>query len=71
MAEQTLKTAEECWTYLNVSRTTFYELVNNGTLPKPIKLGRCARWRADELEAALEQSRQPEPHRVRIRRRAA
>ena len=70
--DEQLLTAPECMDRLQVSRTTFYDLVKNGTLPLPIKLGRCARWRPSEVEAALEATRSPKPQpRIRTRRRAA
>lgn len=39
-----------------VHPATVYRRVNDGTLPKPVKIGpRVARWMADEVEAALQQ----------------
>jgi excisionase family DNA binding protein len=35
---------------LNISRTTFYALKAAGRLPKPIRLGRCVRWRIEEIK---------------------
>ncbi len=34
-----------------MGRTTWYKLVSTGKAPRPVKLGRLARWRRDELEA--------------------
>lgn len=71
MLDEQLLTAQECMSRLQVSRTTFYDLVKLGTLPPPIKLGRCARWRPSEVEAAIEATRNSKPPlRVRSRRRA-
>lgn len=33
----------------SLSRSAFYNLVNSGRAPRPIKLGRSARWRRQEL----------------------
>ncbi len=70
--DEQLLTAQECMDRLQVSRTTFYDLVKNGTLPQPIKLGRCARWRPSEVEVALEATRNvKKAPRVRTRTRCA
>ena len=37
-----------------VHRATIYRAVQAGILPKPIKFGRIARWRVDEVEEVLE-----------------
>ena len=70
--DEQLLTAQDCMDRLQVSRTTFYDLVKQGTLPAPIKLGRCSRWRPSEVEAAIEATRVPKhAHPVRKRVRAA
>ena len=44
--------AEDAATLLGVSRRHFYGLHSSGRLgPLPVRLGRCSRWRRDELEA--------------------
>lgn len=34
---------------LDISQRHVWALDRSGRLPRPIKLGRCTRWRADEL----------------------
>ncbi len=34
-----------------ISRSAWYKLVSSGKAPRPVKLGRLARWRRDEVEA--------------------
>ena len=34
---------------LGISERHFYKLHSSGRVPKPIRLGRSVRWRADEL----------------------
>ena len=41
---------------LGISRATFWRRVNDGTLPRPIKLGGVTRWRRCELDAAIERA---------------
>lgn len=36
---------------LGVSRSMVHKLLSAGKLPQPIRLGRCLRWRAAEIEA--------------------
>lgn len=36
-----------------IDPSTVYRKVQAGLLPKPIKLGRVARWREDEIEEVL------------------
>lgn len=38
---------------LSVSRSKLYELVKCGTIPKPIKLGKCSRWPVAVLQQAF------------------
>ncbi|HDS8823664.1 helix-turn-helix transcriptional regulator [Klebsiella quasipneumoniae] len=33
----------------------FYKLIKDGLFPKPIKLGRCSRWKQSEIEGWLQQ----------------
>ncbi|MFU2060107.1 helix-turn-helix transcriptional regulator [Avibacterium volantium] len=39
---------------LDVSRQFLYEAVKNGEFPKPIKIGRLNRYKADEVLAYIE-----------------
>jgi predicted DNA-binding transcriptional regulator AlpA len=43
-------TAEQCAKRYNISERHFRRLVDNGTMPKPFKLGRCSRWILRVLE---------------------
>lgn len=38
---------------LPLSRSHFYDLVRNGTFPAPIKFGRAALWRVDDVRRML------------------
>lgn len=38
---------------LGISRATFWRRVNDGSLPKPIKLGAATRWHRSELLAVV------------------
>ncbi|WP_366522384.1 helix-turn-helix transcriptional regulator [Flagellatimonas centrodinii] len=37
----------------SIHRSTVYKLVQRGLLPRPIRLGSCARWRVADVEAAI------------------
>jgi predicted DNA-binding transcriptional regulator AlpA len=37
-----------------IDRSTVYRKVQTGELPKPLKFGRVARWREDEIDAVLQ-----------------
>ncbi len=40
---------------LPVSKSQFYQWMNQGIAPRPVKLGRkCALWRVDEVRALLD-----------------
>lgn len=39
---------------IGISRTTFWRRVNDGTMPKPVKLGGSTRWYRKEVVGALE-----------------
>ena len=41
---------------LGISRATWWRRVNDGTLPRPLKIGGATRWRRDELLAAIEKA---------------
>jgi predicted DNA-binding transcriptional regulator AlpA len=42
--------------WLGISRATFWRRVNDGTMPRPIKIGGATRWRLDELRAAVDRA---------------
>ncbi|MGS7254876.1 helix-turn-helix transcriptional regulator [Enterobacter hormaechei] len=48
-------------TYTGMTDKWFYNLINEGKFPKPIKLGRSSRWKESEVEEwvqeRIEQSR--------------
>jgi len=39
---------------LAVSRATIWRMVKRGDLPAPIRLGKAARWRRDEVQVAID-----------------
>jgi predicted DNA-binding transcriptional regulator AlpA len=39
---------------LRVSRSSLYEMVRRGDLPRPSKLGRSSVWRVEDISAALD-----------------
>ena len=41
--------AAEAAKLLSISERHFYKLHSSGRVPRPIRLGRAVRWRADEL----------------------
>ena len=43
-----------------ISRTQFYKLIQQGTLPKPKKIGRSSFWTREEVKAAYDRLAQPE-----------
>lgn len=47
-----LWTAEQCYTFLNIGRSSWYAGVKEGTFPQPIYLGpRMTRWKREEVLA--------------------
>lgn len=48
-----LLTADDLAEMLQLTRRAVHMMVARGDLPKPIKIGRTARWRAEEIEALL------------------
>lgn len=52
-----LLTAREGAKILQVSLPTFYRLIADGTLPKPIKMGSLSRWSQSEILAAIENAK--------------
>jgi excisionase family DNA binding protein len=50
-----LLSAEQSWTYLGLSRSTFYRSVSAGTLPQPVGVeGSGPRWRRQDLDRFVE-----------------
>ena len=48
-----LWTRKQTQEFLNVGRSLFYELLRNGVVPPPVKLGTANRWIPDEVEKAI------------------
>ena len=48
-----LLAAAEAAKLLSISERHFYKLHSSGRVPRPIRLGRAVRWRADELREWL------------------
>jgi len=48
VSEENLLNYEQAGAYLNVGRSTMYDLVGRGELPV-VKIGRCARFRPEDL----------------------
>lgn len=48
-----LLTAREVGAILRISQASIYRRLADGTLPKPMKLGRLVRWPESELSASL------------------
>lgn len=53
MNTEYLLTIDEAADLLRVHRSYIYKLINSGTLPAPIKLGRAARFKASEFDEAV------------------
>ncbi|MFO1143165.1 MAG: AlpA family phage regulatory protein [Amaricoccus sp.] len=47
---------------VGISRASFWRRVNDGTFPKPLKIGGSTRWRRDELLAVIEAASAARPH---------
>lgn len=45
-----LRTTQEVTAALRIGRTTLYELIANGELPKPVKLGSRSLWLQSDIE---------------------
>lgn len=50
----TYLTPEEVMNRLNITRSTLYRRVSDGTLPEPLKLGHLSRFKEDEIVAAMD-----------------
>lgn len=48
-----LLTADDIAEMLQLTRRAVHMIVARGDLPRPIKIGRTARWKAEEIEALL------------------
>ncbi len=44
---------DEAAAYVNVGRTLFQEMVSDGRMPKPFKIGRRSLWYRPHVEAAV------------------
>ncbi len=42
-------------------KSKLYELIHEGTFPKPLKIGRSSRWRSTEIEAWIEKIAEESP----------
>ena len=40
---------------LQLSRSAVYAAIRSGDLPRPIKIGKAARWKASQIESMLHQ----------------
>lgn len=40
---------------LQLSRSAVYAAIRSGGLPKPIKIGKSARWKASQIESVIHQ----------------
>ena len=52
--------AERAAAYFDISKSKFYELVAQGVLPKPVRIGSVKTWDRLELEAAYEGMKEQE-----------
>ena len=55
-----LLTAEEVGAVYRISTRQVWKLIEIGSIPAPIKLGRSTRWRASDIQAALRKLRSAE-----------
>lgn len=56
--------AERAAAYLDMGRTKFLELVENGRLPQPIEIDGIRVWCRHELDAAFDDFKKPMPAQV-------
>ena len=49
-----LLTIEQVMRELHIGRTTVYTLINSGSFPRPVKIGKGSRWLRDELDEWVE-----------------
>jgi predicted DNA-binding transcriptional regulator AlpA len=53
--------AEQAADYLSMSRSMFLKLVDEGKMPKPIKIGAMTTWDLYDIDAAFEDLKNPDP----------
>jgi excisionase family DNA binding protein len=53
VTEPQLMRVDEVARFLAISKRTVWRLVGLGQLAKPLSIGRCKRWRRDDIEAFL------------------
>jgi excisionase family DNA binding protein len=46
--------AEQVSQILNISERTLWRLVSGGKLPQPVRIGRSARWRVQDIHEWIE-----------------
>lgn len=46
--------AEQVANILNISERTLWRLVSGGKVPQPVRIGRSARWRFQEINSWIE-----------------
>ncbi len=46
---------DEVLKILNIPKTSFYRYVKNGIVPKPLKIGRSARWKSSDIQNFINQ----------------
>lgn len=59
--ERILVTVKEAAQMLSMGRSTFWQHVKNGALPKPVKIGGLTRWRLADLRRHCEPPPASEP----------
>ena len=42
---------------LGISRASWWRRVNDGTLPRPLKIGGATRWARDEIDAVIDRAK--------------
>lgn len=45
---------EEVLKIVNIPKSSFYRYVKNGIMPKPLKIGRSARWKVSQISEAIQ-----------------
>jgi predicted DNA-binding transcriptional regulator AlpA len=53
--------AEQAADYLSMSRSMWLKLVDEGKMPKPIKIGAMTTWDRYDIDAAFEDLKNPDP----------
>lgn len=58
--QKLLVPAKEAAAMLSLGRSTFWQAVKDGRLPKPVKIGGATRWRVADLQRSFgDQASQP------------